>query len=127
VRTDRFKFIDAPEPELYDLTRDPSEGSNVLSSNRDTASAMKSTLAAIERSGRKAKGSTRRPDGDPVLAEKFMAVGYIRYSAAPEPDAERRLPDPKGKLQVYELTMSAYELSGKNKPIEAVEALRRAE
>jgi choline-sulfatase len=127
VRTDRFKFIDAPEPELYDLTRDPSEGSNVLSSNRDTASAMKSTLAAIERSGRKANGSTRRPDGDPVLAEKFMALGYIGYSAAPEPDAERRLPDPKGKLQVYELTMSAYELAGKNKPIEAVEALRRAE
>jgi choline-sulfatase len=126
VRTDRFKYIDAPEPELYDLTRDPSEASNVLSGNGAVAASMKSTLAAIERSRHAPTGRTQRPEGDPVMAERFMALGYIGYSPAP-PAPDKRLPDPKRKLQVYELTMSAYELAGRNKPAEALAALRRAE
>jgi choline-sulfatase len=126
VRTDRFKYIEAPEPELYDLMRDPSEASNVLAGNSETAGAMKSTLAAIERHRLAAPGATGRTAIDPVMAERFMSLGYIGYSPAP-PAADLRLPDPKRKLQVYELTMSAYELAGRSKPAEALAALRRAE
>ena len=125
IRTDRFKYIDAPEPELYDLTADRSEQSNVLSSNQDAATAMKNTLIAIERA-HPVSNATKRPDADPVMADKFMALGYIGFSGSTSRDSAR-LPDPKRKLDVYELTMSAYELAGRNKPEEALVALRKAE
>src|SRR4030095_11391115 len=74
---------------------------------------------------RRGPAAAERKDVDPVMAEKFMALGYIGYSAAP--GTGKRVADPKRKLPVYELTMSAYELAGKNKPLEAPDALRRAE
>jgi choline-sulfatase len=126
LRTDRFKYVEAPDPELYDLTVDPSEKANVLSGNQDVAATLKRTLAAIERAHPVAAQASR-PEIDPVMAEKFMALGYIGLSGASEPGAVQRLPDPKQKLDVYELTMSAYELAGRQKPAEALEALRRAE
>jgi tetratricopeptide (TPR) repeat protein len=126
IRTERFKYIDAPEPELYDLTADQSERSNALPSNQETATAMKNTLAAIERAHPPSKAATRL-DADPVLADKFMALGYIGFSGSTAGNSSPRLPDPKRKLDVYELTMSAYELVGRNRPDEALAALRRAE
>ena len=126
IRTDRFKYIDAPEPELYDLTADRSEKSNALSSNQDTATAMKNTLAAIARAHPVSKATTRL-DADPVMADKFMALGYIGFSGSTGGNSSPRLSDPKRKLDVYELTMSAYELAGRNKPEQALVALRRAE
>ena len=125
IRTERFKYIEAPEPELYDLTADRSEKANALSANQDTATAMKSTLAAIERAHPQA-GAVRR-DVDPVMAEKFMALGYIGSAGDSGRGSTQRLADPKRKIDVYELTMSAYELAGRNKPEEAIGALRRAE
>lgn len=126
IRTERFKYIDAPEPELYDLTADHPEASNILAANQDTATAMKNTLVAIERAHPVSK-ATKGPDADPVMADKFMALGYIGFSGSTSGDSSPRLPDPKRKLDVYELTMSAYELAGHNKPEEALMALRRAE
>jgi tetratricopeptide (TPR) repeat protein len=125
IRTERYKYIEAPEPELYDLTADRSEKANALSANQDTATAMKSTLAAIERAHPQA-GAVRR-DVDPVMAEKFMALGYIGSAGDTGRGSTQRFADPKRKIDVYELTMSAYELAGHHKPDEALAALRRAE
>ena len=126
LRTDRFKYVAAPDPEFYDLTVDPSEKANVLSGNADAAANLERTLAAIERAHPVAVPA-RRAEVDPVMAEKFMALGYIGLSGASDAGSGQRLPDPKKKLDVYELTMSAYELAGRQKPAEALEALRRAE
>jgi choline-sulfatase len=126
LRSDHYKFIDAPEPELYDLRHDPSEASNAISGSGEIARAMKSTLAAVERNAGRVPASVRRPESDPVLAERFMSLGYIGYSGSPS-GANERLPDPKRKVPVYELTMAAFELAGRNKPAEALESLRRAE
>ena len=51
----------------------------------------------------------------------------ISDSRVARAETPARLPDPKRKLDVYELTMSAYELAGRNKPEEALVALRKAE
>ena len=122
LRTDRLKFIDAPEPELYDLAADPAESQNLLPHQRDAAAPLQSTLAALDR---QTSGAARRTESDPLLAEKFMSLGYIGYSPSTSADASRR-PDPKAKLPVYELTMSAFERAGRNQPAEALAALERA-
>jgi tetratricopeptide (TPR) repeat protein len=123
LRTERLKYIEAPEPELYDLSQDPLESRNVFPEQRGVAAPLQATLAALERH----TGATaHRPESDPLLAERFMSLGYIGYSPALPIDPSGR-PDPKRKLQVYELAMSAFELAGRNRPDDAVKALRRAE
>ena len=121
LRTDGFKYIDAPAPELYDLRVDPAEMRNLAVERRDLVASMRTTLAALKRT----TGTASRPESDPILAEKFMALGYIGYAGSPETEGVP-LPDPKAKLEVYELTMSAFELAGKGRPDEALSALGRA-
>ncbi|HEY3233156.1 MAG TPA: sulfatase, partial [Polyangiaceae bacterium] len=44
VRTEQFKYIDAPRPELYDLASDPKESRNLVASNGAAAARMKDLL-----------------------------------------------------------------------------------
>ena len=39
LRSGRYKVIDAPRPELYDLDRDPKESTNIFPSGRRSATA----------------------------------------------------------------------------------------
>jgi tetratricopeptide (TPR) repeat protein len=124
LRSGRFKYIDAPEPEIYDLERDPGETRNIVYAQRETAARMKATLAAIER---RSAATPQPTDADPIAAERFMALGYIGYSPEDTTAEGKWLPDPKRKLDVYELTMQAFELAGRNEPAAALAVLERAE
>ena len=44
LRTQRFKFIDTPRPELYDLGSDPAESRNLVEEKANVARGMKSKL-----------------------------------------------------------------------------------
>jgi arylsulfatase A-like enzyme/Tfp pilus assembly protein PilF len=124
IRTERFKYIEAPQPELYDVAVDPEERQNVLSSHDVEATRLRRVLAAI--SGRPATPE-RRAETDPRLTEKLMSLGYVGYSpAVTGPDASA-LADPKTKLAVYNLTMRALELSESGDWSGALDAVARAE
>ena len=47
LRDGRFKLIDGPRPELYDLERDPFEQRNIYDERRDTAAAMTRRLRSF--------------------------------------------------------------------------------
>ena len=51
VAARRFKFIDLPVPELYDLSRDPAEARNLAASNPDEVARFRRMLAAIKDEG----------------------------------------------------------------------------
>lgn len=123
LRTERLKYIDAPRPELFDLAADPGERRNVIAERPADAQRMRTILEALER--RRTAGPSRVAS-DPAIEERFMALGYIGYSPVSATGKEA-LPDPKDKLDVYSLTMSALELSEAGKPTEALAALARAE
>jgi len=120
-RTARFKLVEAPRAELYDLGADPRETRNVVSERAADAERLRKILDAVRRTA----AAVPRTTADPQLEEKFMALGYIGY--APESPARDGLPDPKDKIEVYQLTMSALELSETGRPTEALAALERAE
>src|SRR6185295_2875667 len=46
---DRYHYIDAPAPELYDLAADPGEKTNVLTRERRAYAAMRRSLQGMER------------------------------------------------------------------------------
>lgn len=75
VRTDEWKFIEAPRPELYDLKNDPLETSNLYSRNMDTAERLRALLPS---------GSVKAPAApvDPETAERLASLGYVSGGAS---------------------------------------------
>ena len=129
-----YKYIDAPEPELYALAQDPAEAKNLIANAADATrvEAMKKIIARLEQDSKTiaANAAQRAASGsasDIVEAEKFLSLGYIGQSspaAAAAPGAQ--LPDPKKKLAIYQLVMSSIDLNESGKPDEALAALKRA-
>ena len=123
IRTERLKFIQAPLPELYDLTTDPGELSNAMDARAGDARALERALAAIGRASAPPPG---RAASDPLLEEQLMSLGYIGFSPSVAA-ADARLTDPKMKIEVYNLIMSALELSEAGSVTAALAKLQRAE
>jgi arylsulfatase A-like enzyme/Tfp pilus assembly protein PilF len=107
LRSGRFKFIDAPRPELYDLETDPHEQRNLYSERQALGTRMAAVLKSIE----PAHGSDAAPrtDVDPEARARLAALGYVGTFAA-APTAEREsLADPKDKIELFNLIMTARE------------------
>jgi arylsulfatase A-like enzyme/Flp pilus assembly protein TadD len=126
-----YKFIDAPEPELYALAQDHAEAKNIIAnaSEATRVAAMKKIITGLEQDSKAvASAATRRQSSDIVEAEKFVSLGYIGQSspAATTSAPGVPLPDPKKKLAIYQLVMSSIELNEAGKADEALAALKRA-
>jgi arylsulfatase A-like enzyme len=96
LRDGRFKLIDAPRPELYDLERDPFEERNIHDERRSLADAMRRRLAILarERGLSRADGLAEPPAG---LRERLAALGYVG-SGQPRALPGAELPDPKDRI-----------------------------
>lgn len=78
VRTEEWKYIDAPEPELYDLQKDPEEDTNLIDKRPEIARKLKEDLQnAIENSSmaRLPRASGSKMDED--TRKKLRSLGYI--------------------------------------------------
>lgn len=74
LRDGRFKLIDGPQPELYDMQTDPFEEHNVIRARAGIADAMRARLGAIAGAGsRPAAPNTPVPR---EVRERLAALGY---------------------------------------------------
>jgi tetratricopeptide (TPR) repeat protein len=124
IRSDRFKYIGGPDPELYDLTADPHEAANVLASLPEEEERLKRVLGTIARTP--APSQARRVS-DPAMSEKLMSLGYVAYSPSAANTGTATLQDPKSKIGVYTLTMAALEFSENGDLQSALRAIDEAE
>ncbi len=100
IREGRWKYIQAPRPELYDLSRDPGETENRTAAEPARADALRRALAqhlAAEKSA-PAGGSAGVP---PDLLEKLGALGYLGAGTPPEGGTIGA--DPKDKIDEYKV------------------------
>ncbi|HTI36025.1 MAG TPA: sulfatase-like hydrolase/transferase [Vicinamibacterales bacterium] len=88
VRADGWKYIEAPQPELYDVRSDEGETKNRLTANAPIASALAQKVAAY--------GSTSisTAAADPETQSRLQALGYT--GGGRQASAGSR-PDPKDK------------------------------
>jgi choline-sulfatase len=98
LRDDRWKFIDAPAPELYDLSRDPGEAINLARREPSRVDAMRRALDALT-GGQAGAMAHRRVDSE--TAARLAALGYVGSAAGgstPQGGARR---DPKEMIAVF--------------------------
>jgi arylsulfatase A-like enzyme len=97
VRQGRFKFIEAPRPELYDLESDPDEVRNLHDTQPATSASL---LSLIQTFGRAELSGA--PPGDDAARERLAALGYAGSHMNPSPpSAPAVLPDPKDMIGAY--------------------------
>ena len=77
LRDGRFKLIDGPKPELYDLARDPFEEHNVIGTRARIAEVMRERLGAIVASGAPRATAGLRREVPHELRERLAALGYV--------------------------------------------------
>jgi choline-sulfatase len=100
---DRWSYIEAPRPELYDIVADPEEKRDLASSLPPALRSMRAELVGL-----------RRPAVSPERAsseelEKLGSLGYIRVDAGS--GSGKNLPDPKdriGELRRYKQLFAVF-------------------
>jgi arylsulfatase A-like enzyme/Tfp pilus assembly protein PilF len=125
-----LKYIDAPWPELYETRSDPHETQNLFRTRQAVAHEMRDKLLAVLRRYTPAAGGepSARELTDPALLERLKSLGYVAVSAGTFADASRgTLPDPKDRIQVYELVADAIVDSQRGRYDESLVKLREAE
>lgn len=100
LRIGRYKYIDAPKPEFYDLHEDPRELHNLYSQKRSLALAYREHLLSLVS---KFKGSHPTPTHvlSPEAIARLNSLGYVAVSRArSEPIGAGA--DPKDRIAGYE-------------------------
>lgn len=108
---ERFHYIDAPKPELYDLQADPGETHNLAATESAAVAVFREklqTLLARNPFTRQDTAANLTPDAQ----EKLRALGYFGFRAPTSADssqqlANSQLADPKDKLWEFNSILKA--------------------
>jgi choline-sulfatase len=92
VRDHAWRYIQAPQPELYDLTADPQEIQNLWQPDGSRPVFFRQQLNQFLQNGEQNNQSTKVSDMDPDERAKLEALGYVSF-AFDEETADRK--DPK--------------------------------
>lgn len=97
VRIGGWKFIQAPRPEVYDLTRDPGERNNLFSGEGRRAAAMRSRLLDTLGGSPESAVVVGKPVPDQETMDRLASLGYI---SGPGAGAASNV-DPKDKIEEF--------------------------
>jgi choline-sulfatase len=100
LRDGRFKFIDAPRPELYDLSADSVEEKNIYDARRAVAEKMAARLAVVAKGNGSASTATQGPAATPELQAQLASLGYLGAGGKRESSPGASPPDPKDCISV---------------------------
>ena len=125
-----LKFIDVPRPELYDTRSDPGELKNLFDTRRSHANDLRNRLYGLLRRFTPSGGgaAAEKEMTDPALLERLRSLGYVAVSAGTFAEASgEALPDPKDRIQVYELVSAAMSDGQHGRYQESLRKLQQAE
>ncbi len=123
LRVGRYKYIEAPNPEFYDLIQDPAEMHNLFSHQKSLALTYRERLHAL----RSRFGEAQRQGGtavSPEVAARLASLGYAALSR-PHTGQPEEGPDPKDRLADFERYNRAIALSASGQLLESNQILRQ--
>ncbi len=120
----RYRYINAPREELYDLQLDPLERENLADDDGKASEARLALRGALDRL---VAGKTielpKRVSAD--VRERLQTLGYIGTRTDVMTSAGNELPDPKDKREMLGQYRAAVDLAGERKWPQAIALLRR--
>jgi arylsulfatase A-like enzyme/Tfp pilus assembly protein PilF len=111
LRSGRYKVIDAPRPELYDIDRDPTETTNLFADRQALGDRMIAELRTLEGRFKQVVASMPASDVDPEARERLAALGYVGTFVASASDPRTGRADPKDKIGLFNRLNEATDIS----------------
>lgn len=108
VRTPEWKYIDAPTPELYDLSADPGESVNIHDERPEIVRRLRHEMEAVVERQPTPAADAGLPALDREARQKLRSLGYIGSGTAP---ASAPRPDPKAMIAYDNLLSDAVNAS----------------
>jgi arylsulfatase A-like enzyme/predicted Zn-dependent protease len=96
IRTDRWSYIRAPEPELYDLKKDPTESQNVYYKYPEVSDKLEAWLEHLLSKG----DALGLQAPDPGTIARLRSLGYLGGSAPTTAEGAQK--DPKALIHLAE-------------------------
>jgi tetratricopeptide (TPR) repeat protein len=126
VRDGRYKLIQAPRRELYDLAEDPGELHDLAAEQPERADALEQALEdLLERVT--SEDAARGPSiMDPETEERLQALGYIGGSISPRHLEDRPRGDPKDKIDLFNLLRKATHAFSEERVDDAIADVQQA-
>ena len=116
IRSDEWKLIQAPRPELYHLTSDPGEKTNLYSQKKDIVKKLQAQIPVLSRASPASKTAI-----SPDMAEQLASLGYVGSGAS---GASSNI-DPKDRIEIWNQIEKAVDLEN-TKPAQSIAILERS-
>jgi arylsulfatase A-like enzyme/Flp pilus assembly protein TadD len=108
LESERFHFIEAPKPELYDLETDPGETRNIAAEQPATVAVLREKMQTLLAHNLFTRQDAGAGNLSPDAQEKLRALGYFGFRAAVSPESLKQgLADPKDKLWEFNAILKA--------------------
>jgi tetratricopeptide (TPR) repeat protein len=112
LRLGRYKYIETPKFEFYDLQGDPGETRNLYANQTALASSFRVRLVSLR--SRFRVGSSSPQVVSPEVLARLQSLGYVAVSSAHSEAAESG-PDPKDRIAAFERYGYALRLATKGR------------
>ncbi|MCU1385176.1 MAG: hypothetical protein JWL71_3873 [Acidobacteria bacterium] len=118
---ERYRYIKAPREELYDLSRDPHERTNIAGERPQPRQALRGALDRV------AAGATIQVPADisADARERLQALGYVGAQTDVTTRPGEALPDPKDKRDILERYRAAVDFAGARQWPQAIALLQQ--
>jgi arylsulfatase A-like enzyme/Tfp pilus assembly protein PilF len=127
IRTGHWKYVRAPNPELYDLTRDPGETTNVIHQHPAEPERFGALLKGMISSG--GDGTTEKVETklvDEQTVAELKSLGYLSGFAPRMYELTGQGVDPKNRTHILKLLDEAESPASKARDSRRLELLRQA-
>jgi choline-sulfatase len=118
MRLGRYKYIDAPSPELYDLSSDPRESQNLYTGQQSIAIDLRRRMMALLAGASPAQARVPSPD----TVNALRSLGYLSGSTTASRVASHI--DPKDRIGDFESYGHALALASAGRLAESTSLLR---
>ncbi|MEW6381608.1 MAG: tetratricopeptide repeat protein [bacterium] len=99
LMTEDWKYIRAPQSELYDLKNDPGEKVNLFERKREVAKKLDARMVELQKKNSPPKdGFSAQFQMDKDTKERLKSLGYVWTVPVNEKKDHYRLPDPKDMI-----------------------------
>ncbi|HEY7304988.1 MAG TPA: sulfatase-like hydrolase/transferase [Bryobacteraceae bacterium] len=105
IRTNHWKYIRAPKPELYDLMQDPKETTNVIRQHPAEVAKFEAQLKNVIGNGGTEKVQTNMVDERQMA--QLRSLGYLSGFSPQEYNLSGQGPDPKDRAGILKLLNEA--------------------